>query len=109
MKPSRWSKDRVMAFPPPPRPGRPYGPRLVLRRDLTPDMFRSSKRACYHGAMRPYEGRTMLVPRRHRYCGRKYVNMADLITNARRTSPEPKAGEQDLTTRGPIWDLIELL
>ena len=51
----------------------------------------------------------MLVPRRHRYCGRKYVNMADLITNARRTSPEPKAGEQDLTTRGPIWDLIELL
>jgi len=41
--------------------------------------------------------------------GSKYVNMADLITNARRTSPEPKSGEQDVTTREPIWDLIELL
>jgi len=34
--------------------------------------------------------------------------MADLITNAR-SSPEPKSGEQDVTTREPIWDLIELL
>jgi DNA-binding MarR family transcriptional regulator len=41
--------------------------------------------------------------------GSKYVNMADLITNARRTSPEPKSGECGVNTRQPIWDLIELL
>jgi DNA-binding MarR family transcriptional regulator len=41
--------------------------------------------------------------------GSIYVNMADLITNARRTSPEPKSGEWGVNTREPIWDLIELL
>lgn len=39
----------------------------------------------------------------------KYVNMADLMANARAHRLEPKAGEPVPRPREPLWDVIELL